>query len=55
MKFKGSSALLLAAVLRHFLGLYGSVNTFTEVVVRRRAIDGEWKRWAPLDSEREIL
>ena len=55
MKYKGSSALLLASVLRHFLGLYGSVNTFTEVVAKRSAIDGEWKRWAPLDSEREIL
>jgi type VI secretion system protein ImpG len=55
MKFKGSSALLLASVLRHFLGLYGSVNTFTQVVAKRSNIDGEWKRWAPLSSEQEIL
>jgi type VI secretion system protein ImpG len=55
MKYKGSSALLLASVLRHFLGLYGSVNTFTQVVAKRSNIDGEWKRWAPLSSEQEIL
>ena len=55
MKFKGSSALLMASVLRHFLGLYGSVNTFTQVVAKRSNIDGEWKRWAPLSSEQEIL
>jgi type VI secretion system protein ImpG len=55
MKYKGSSALLLASVLRHFLGLYSSVNTFTQVVAKRAAIDGEWKRWAPLASEQEIL
>lgn len=55
MKYKGSSALLLASVLRHFFGLYSSVNTFTQVVAKRSTIDGEWKRWAPRDSEREIL
>ena len=55
MKYKGSSALLLASVLRHFLGIYSSVNTFTQVVAKRVAIDGEWKRWAPLASEQEIL
>ena len=55
MKYKGSSPLLLASVLRHFLGLYGSVNTFTQVVAKRSNIDGEWKRWAPLDSEQEIV
>jgi type VI secretion system protein ImpG len=55
MKYKGSSALLLALVLRHFLGLYSSVNTFTQVVAKRSTVDGEWKRWAPLASEQEIL
>ncbi len=55
MKYKGSSALLMASVLRHFLGLYSSVNTFTQVVAKRVAVDGEWKRWAPLASEQETL
>jgi type VI secretion system protein ImpG len=55
MRYKGSSALLMASVLRHFLGLYSSVNTFTQVVAKRTAVDGEWKRWAPLASEQEIV
>jgi len=55
MRYKASSALLMASVLRHFLGLYTSVNTFTQVVAKRSTIDGEWKRWAPLASEQEIL
>jgi type VI secretion system protein ImpG len=55
LRFKDSSALLLASVLRHFLGLYSSVNTFTQVVARRSTIDGEWKRWAPLAGAQEIL
>jgi type VI secretion system protein ImpG len=45
----------MASVLRQFLGLYGSVNTFTQVVAKRSNIDGEWKRWAPLSSDQEIL
>jgi type VI secretion system protein ImpG len=55
MRYKGSSALLMGSVLRHFLGLYSSVNTFTEVVARRSTVSGEWKRWAPLASSQEIL
>ena len=55
MKYKGSSALLLASVLRHFLGLYSTVNTFTQVVAKRSARNGEWKRWTPLASVLEIL
>jgi type VI secretion system protein ImpG len=55
MKYKGSSALLMASVLRNFLGLYSSVNTFTQVVAKRSTIDGEWKRWAPLAAEQEII
>jgi type VI secretion system protein ImpG len=55
MRYKGSSALLMGSVLRHFLGLYSSVNTFTEVVARRSTVSGEWKRWAPLASNQEIL
>jgi type VI secretion system protein ImpG len=53
--YSGSSALMLASVLRHFLGLYSSVNTFAEVAVRRKGIAGEWKRWSPLAGAQELL
>jgi type VI secretion system protein ImpG len=55
MKFKGGSALLMAAVLRRFLSLYGSVNTFTQVVAKRASGESEWKRWAPLAGAREVV
>ncbi|MFT4113343.1 type VI secretion system baseplate subunit TssF [Silvibacterium sp.] len=55
MQYKAGSALLLASVLRHFLRLYGSVNTFTQLVARRSSVEGEWKRWAPLEGAREAL
>lgn len=55
IKYKGGSALLLATVLRHFLGLYASVNTFTQVVARRCTIDAEWKRWQPMAGAQEVL
>jgi type VI secretion system protein ImpG len=55
MKFKGGSALLMAAVLRRFLSLYGSVNTFTQVVARRAPSELEWKRWAPLAGAQEVV
>jgi type VI secretion system protein ImpG len=55
MNFRSSSALLLALVLRHFLGLYCSVNTFTQVVAMRHNVPGEWKRWAPLAGCQEML
>jgi len=54
-KYSGGSALLLANVLHHFLGLYSSVNTFTEVAARRIGFDGEWKRWKPLAGSQEML
>jgi len=55
MKYKGGSALLLATVLRHFLGLYASINTFTQVVAKRSTINGVWKRWEPMAGAQEIL
>ncbi len=55
LKFAGGSALLLANVLRHFLALYSSVNTFTEVVARRTGFHGEWMRWKPLAGSEVVL
>lgn len=54
MRYTGGSALLLAAVLRHFLGLYCSVNSFTQVAARRSNVEGEWKRWPALAGEQEM-
>lgn len=55
MKFKGGSALLMGSVLRRFLSMYASVNTFTQVVAKRSTAEPEWKRWAPLAGAREVM
>ena len=54
--YVGSSAFLLASVLRHFLGLYSSINSFTQLVIRRAGRESEeWKRWAPMAGGTAVL
>ena len=53
--FAGTRAFLLASVLRHFLALYASINSFTQTVARGTASDAEWKRWPPLTGEQTVL
>jgi type VI secretion system protein ImpG len=54
-QYAGSSALLFSSVLRHFLALYGSVNSFTQLVARRVNREEECKRWPPLAGEETLL
>ena len=53
--YAGGSAFLLATVLRHFLALYASVNSFTQLVARRVNREDEWKRWPPLAGHQPLL
>lgn len=53
--YVGSSAFLFATVLHHFLGLYASVNTFTQLAARGIQRDEVWKRWEPLAGAQTIL
>jgi type VI secretion system protein ImpG len=46
--YAGSSAFLLGAALQQFFALYSSINSFTQLVIRRASQrEGEWKRWPP--------
>ena len=45
----------IASVLRYFLGLYASVNSFTELVAESTQREEIWKRWEPLAGEQIIL
>ena len=45
---------LLATVLERFLGLYSSINSFTQTVARSRQ-RGEIKRWPPRAGELHLL
>lgn len=53
--FTGSSMLLLSAVLERFLGLYVSINSYSQMVVKIRQREGELKRWPPRAGEQQLL
>lgn len=53
--YVGSGAFLLGAVLNRFLPLYASLNSFTQLVIRSRQREGEWKRWPPLAGLQEVI
>jgi type VI secretion system protein ImpG len=53
--YAGGSAFLFATVLRHFLGLYSAVNSFTQLVARRVNHEEDWKRWPPLAGYQPVL
>lgn len=47
---------LLATVLDRFFGLYTTVNSFTQTVLRRhRHKETPWKRWPPMSGSRPVL
>jgi type VI secretion system protein ImpG len=54
-KYVGTGVFLFAAVLERFLGLYASVNSFTELVARTRQSEGILKRWPPRAGELPLL
>lgn len=51
--FAGSSVLLLASVLAHFLALYTTANSFVRLSVQR---DGEtWMEWPPMAGRQALV
>ena len=53
--FRGSSPFLFGTVLNQFFGLYTSVNSFTQLTIRKRAQpEVIWKQWEPRAGD-EIL
>ena len=53
--FAGSGPFLFGAVLNHFFGLYASINSFTQLIIRSKQREGEWKRWLPRQGSQQIL
>ena len=53
-KYVGTGAYLFASVLERFLGLYASINSFTQLVARTRQGEGLLKRWPPRAGD-EVL
>jgi len=53
--YVGTSALLLASVLNHFFALYTSINSFSQLVVKRTQREELWHRWPPMAGEQILL
>ena len=53
--YVGASALMLGSVLNRYFGLYAACNSFTELVMEREGLQGEWKRWPALAGEQQLL
>jgi type VI secretion system protein ImpG len=45
---------LFGSVLDHFLGLYASLNTFTQIVIKE-ALKGEVYQWPPRIGEHPLI
>lgn len=54
-RFVGSGMFLFACVLERFLGLYASMNSFNQLVVRSEQREEEIKRFTPRAGEQELL
>jgi type VI secretion system protein ImpG len=54
-KYVGSSCFLFASVLEKFLGLYASLNSFSQLVARTRQRKEPLKRWPPRAGEQILL
>ena len=54
-KFVGPGAFLFACVLERFLGLYASINSFSQLVVKTVQGQGILKKWPPRAGELPLL
>jgi type VI secretion system protein ImpG len=54
-QFTGAGVFVFASVLEAFLGLYCSVNSFSQTVARIARREGVLKRWPPRVGEKQLL
>ncbi len=54
-QYVGSGAVLLAAVLERFFGMYSTINSFTQLVAKTQQREGVLKRWPPRAGARPVL
>jgi type VI secretion system protein ImpG len=54
-KYAGTGVFLFASVLERFLALYGSLNSFTQLVATTRQRPDPVKRWPPRAGEQILL
>lgn len=53
--FEGHSPLIFGAMLRQFLALYTSINSFVELKLKWKHTGEVWKEWIPLSGRQQLL
>lgn len=53
--FQDSSPIILGHVLRQFLGLYTSINSFVEIKMKWKHTGEIWKEWVPLSGRQQLM
>jgi type VI secretion system protein ImpG len=54
-QYVGGGIYLFASVLEHFLGLYASINSFSQLVVRTQQREGVIREWPPRAGQAILL
>jgi type VI secretion system protein ImpG len=54
-KYVGTGVYLVASVLERFLGLYASLNSFTQLVARVKQGEGVLRKWPPRAGEQVLV
>jgi type VI secretion system protein ImpG len=54
-KYVGSGVFLFASVLERFLGLYSSLNSFSQLVAISKQREEPLKRWPPRAGDQILL
>jgi type VI secretion system protein ImpG len=54
-QYVGSGLFLFATILERFLGLYASINSFNQLVVRTKQTEGVIKQWPPRAGQQIVL
>jgi type VI secretion system protein ImpG len=54
-KYIGIGVFLFACVLERFLGLYASINSFSQLVGKTKQGEGYFKKWPPRAAEHQLL
>ena len=54
-KYVGTGVYLFASVLERFLGLYASINSFSQLVAKTKQGEGIMKKWPPRAAEQQLL
>ncbi len=54
-KLEGYSPLIFGGVMRQFLALYASINSFVEFKLKWKQTGEIWKEWAPISGRQQLL